>query len=86
MSSLLSDKTTAGTAVSSGASNGFDLDLSGLQNGNVIHLTYTDVGNVQHQLSLVRVDDPSVLPLSNNATTNPNDQVIASISPPAWLR
>ena len=76
MSSLLSDKTTAGTAVSSGASNGFDLDLSGLQNGNVVHLTYTDVGNVQHQLSLVRVDDPSVLPLSNNATTDPNDQVI----------
>jgi flagellar hook-associated protein 1 FlgK len=76
MSSLLSDKTTAGTAVSSGPSNGFDLDLSGLQNGNVIHLTYTDVGNVQHQLSLVRVNDPSVLPLSNSATTDPNDQVI----------
>ena len=76
MSSLLSDKTTAGTAVSSGASNGFDLDLSGLQTGNVIRLTYTDVGNVQHQLSLVRVDDPSVLPLSNNATTDPNDRVI----------
>jgi len=76
MSGLLSDKTTAGTAVNSGPSNGFDLDLSGLQNGNVIHLTYTDVGNVQHQLSLVRVDDPSVLPLSNNATTNANDQVI----------
>src|SRR3989440_179969 len=76
MSSLLSDKTTAGTAVSSGALNGFDLDLSGLQNGNVIHLTYTDVGNVQHQLSLVRVNDPSVLPLSNSATTDPNDQVI----------
>ena len=76
MSSLLSDKTTAGTAVSSGASNGFDLDLSGLQTGNVVHLTYTDTSNVQHQLSLVRVDDPSVLPLSNNATTDPNDQVI----------
>ena len=76
MSILLSDKTTAGTAVSSGASNGFDLDLSGLQTGNVIHVTYTDAGNVQHQLSLVRVDDPSVLPLSNNATNDPNDQVI----------
>ncbi len=76
MSSLLSDKTTAGTAVSSGASNGFDLDLSGLQNGNVVHLTYTDASNVQHQLSLVRVDDPSVPPLSNSATTDPNDQVI----------
>jgi flagellar hook-associated protein 1 FlgK len=76
MSSLLSDKTTAGTAVSSGASNGFDLDLSGLQNGNAVHLTYTDASNVQHQLSLVRVNDPSVLPLSANATTDPNDQVI----------
>lgn len=76
MSSLLSDKTTAGTAVSSPPSSGFDLDLSGLQNGNVIHLSYTDAGNVQHQLSLVRVDDPSVLPLSNYATTDPNDQVI----------
>ncbi len=76
MSSLLSDKTTAGTAVSSGASNGFDLDLSGLQNGNAVHVTYTDANNVKHQLSLVRVDDPSVLPLSNSATTDPNDQVI----------
>jgi flagellar hook-associated protein 1 len=76
MSSLLSDKTVAGTAASSGASNGFDLDLSGLQSGNVIHLTYTDASNVTRQLSLVRVDDPSVLPLSNDATLDPNDQVI----------
>jgi flagellar hook-associated protein 1 len=76
MSSLLSDKTVAGTAASSGPSNGFDLDLSGLQSGNVIHLTYTDASNVTRQLSLVRVDDPSVLPLSNDATLDPNDQVI----------
>lgn len=76
MSSLLSDKTVAGTPASSGASNGFDLDLSGLKSGNVIHLTYTDASNVTRQLSLVRVDDPSVLPLSNNATLDPNDQVI----------
>lgn len=76
MSSLLSDKTVAGTPASSGTSNGFDLDLSGLQSGNVIHLTYTDASNVTRQLSLVRVDDPSVLPLSNDATLDPNDQVI----------
>jgi flagellar hook-associated protein 1 FlgK len=76
MSSLLSDKTVGGTPASSGASNGFDLDLSGLQSGNVIHLTYTDASNVTRQLSLVRVDDPSVLPLSNDATLDPNDQVI----------
>ncbi|WP_204309264.1 hypothetical protein, partial [Enterobacter cloacae] len=53
------------------------LDLSGLQNGNVINVTYTEVATgTQRKLSIVRVDDPSVLPLSNNATTDPNDQVI----------
>jgi len=76
MSSLLSDKTTAGTPVTAGPSNGFDLDLSNLQPGNPIHLNYTDAANVVHQLSLVRVDDPSVLPLNNNSTLDPNDQAI----------
>lgn len=77
MASLLSDKTVAGTAASSGAQTGFDLDLSGLQNGNVINITYTDVAtNTQRKLSIVRVDDPSVLPLPNSATNDPNDQVI----------
>lgn len=76
MSSMLSDKTTAGTAVSAGSANGFNLDLSGLQNGNTINLTYTDANNVQRKLSLVRVNDPSVLPLGNNVTPDPSDQVI----------
>jgi flagellar hook-associated protein 1 len=77
LASLLSDKTVAGTAATSGAQTGFDLDLSGLQNGNVINVTYTEVATgTQRKLSIVRVDDPSVLPLSNNATTDPNDQVI----------
>jgi flagellar hook-associated protein 1 FlgK len=77
LSSLLSDKTTAGTAATAGAQTGFDIDLSGLQNGNIINVTYTDVAtNTQHKLSIVRVDDPSVLPLSNNVTNDPNDQVI----------
>lgn len=77
MASALSDKTTAGTAATSGAASGFDLDLSGLQNGNTISLTYTDTtGPTQHRITLKRVNDPSILPLSNNATTDPNDQVI----------
>src|SRR5678816_990511 len=42
MSSALSDKTTAGTAATAGAQSGFDLDLSGLQNGNTIHVSYKD--------------------------------------------
>ncbi len=77
MSSALSDQTTSGTAATSGAQSGFDLDLSGLQTGNVVHVSYTDsITGQTHNLSLVRVDDPSVLPLSNSATIDPNDEVL----------
>lgn len=77
MSSALSDKTTAGTAATAGAQSGFDLDLSGLQNGNTIRVSYKDnATGLTHNLSIVRVDDPSVLPLSNNATVDPNDEVL----------
>lgn len=77
MASALSDKTTGGTAATVGAQTGFDLDLSGLQSGNVVHLTYTDtITNTQHNVSIVRVDDPSVLPLADTSTVDPNDHVI----------
>ncbi len=79
MSSALSDKTTAGVAAPASAlpQAGFDLDLAGLQSGNVVHVTYKDnITGITHNLSIVRVDDPSVLPLSNNATLDPNDEVL----------
>ena len=77
MSSALSDKTTAGPAATAGAQSGFDLDLSGLQSGNTIHVSYKDnTTGITHNLSIVRVDDPSVLPLSNTATVDPNDEVL----------
>lgn len=77
LASALSDKTLAGTPATAGAQTGFDLDLSGLQNGNVVSLTYTNnITGTQHKVSIVRVDDPSVLPLSNTATNDPNDQVL----------
>ncbi len=79
MSSALSDKTTAGAAAPRRAlpQAGFDLDLAGLQSGNVIHVTYKDnTTGATHNLSIVRVDDPSVLPLSNTATLDPNDEVL----------
>lgn len=81
MSSALSDRTTDGIAyppspVPPGTPAGFDVDLTGLQNGNVIHLTYTDTAtNTQHSISIVRADDPSVS-LQNSATADPNDRVI----------
>lgn len=78
MASALSDVTTNGTAVAvSGTQSGYDLDLAGLQSGNVIHVSYKDnTTGVTHNLSIVRVDDPSVLPLSNTATLDPNDEVL----------
>lgn len=76
MSSALSDKTTAGTAVTSGLQNGFDVDIGSLAAGNAITINYTDsLTNTPRTITLMRVDDPSVLPLSNGATANPNDKV-----------
>jgi flagellar hook-associated protein 1 FlgK len=77
LASALSDRTMAGTAVTAGPQAGFDLDLTGLQSGNVISFTYTNTVTLQQQkVSIVRVDDPSVLPLPNSATNDPNDQVV----------
>lgn len=79
MTSALSDKTTDGVAAPTSVlpAAGFDVDLTGLQSGNVIHITYRDnTTNTTHNLSIVRVDDPGVLPLSNSATLDPNDEVL----------
>jgi flagellar hook-associated protein 1 FlgK len=78
MASALSDKTTAGTVAPAtlAPKAGFDLDLSNVSPGNTINFTYTDTTtNTQHQVTIVRVDDPAALPLSNPGG-NPNNPVI----------
>jgi flagellar hook-associated protein 1 FlgK len=76
LASSLSDVTKSGATVT-GPPAGFDLDLSAVQPGNSINLTYTDTAtNTKHQVTILRVDDPAALPLSNTATADPNDQVI----------
>ena len=76
LASSLSDLTTAGTPVTVGSKAGFDLDLSNVLPGNSINLTYTDTAtNTPHQITIVRVDDPTALPLPNTAA-NPNDKMI----------
>jgi flagellar hook-associated protein 1 FlgK len=73
----LSNRTVAGTPVPGGPPDGFSLDLTQLQNGNSITLTYTDnTGGQQHRVTIVRVDDSGALPLGNNFTPDPNDTVI----------
>jgi flagellar hook-associated protein 1 FlgK len=77
IASALSDETIDGTAVSSGLQDGFELDTAGLLDGNRLSLTYTDrQTNQQRRLTIVRVDDPDALPLSDEATADPNDTVI----------
>jgi flagellar hook-associated protein 1 len=70
MSSALSDVTTAGTTVS-GPPAGFSVGTSNILPGNTINLTYTDSSNVQHNIQIVNVTDPTALPLQNAANANP---------------
>jgi len=77
LSRSLSDKTVAGTSVSVPPQSGFDVDVGALLSGNTVNLAYTDTATgQQRRVTIVRVDDPSVLPLAATATTDPNDQVI----------
>jgi len=83
LSSSLSDQTTPGTAVTSGALSGFNLDLSNLQPGNSINLTFTNGGTPQ-QVQIVRVDDPTALPLPSQPGASP--QVIGiNFAPPGGI-
>ena len=75
MASALSDKTSTGTAASSGAQTGFQIDIAGLSAGNTIAVNYTDsLTSTPHTITLVRVNDPSVLPLADSVTAA-NDKV-----------
>jgi flagellar hook-associated protein 1 len=72
LSSSLSDQTTQGTAVTPTAStSGFTLDLSNVQPGNSVNLTYTNSAGVQQQVQIVRVDDPKALPLPSQPGASP---------------
>jgi flagellar hook-associated protein 1 len=70
LASSLSDQTTAGTAVTSGAQSGFSLNTANMLPGNTINLTVTN-GTSQQQIQIVNVTDPSALPLPNAANANP---------------
>jgi flagellar hook-associated protein 1 len=76
MASALSDTTIASTPVSSPPQNGFDVDVGSLSAGNTVTINYTDTAtSTPHTITLMRVDDPSALPLSDTATAAANDSV-----------
>jgi flagellar hook-associated protein 1 len=70
LASSASDQTTPGTAIT-GPPAGFSVPTTNMLPGNSINLTYTDSSNVQHQVSIVNVTDPTALPLQNGANANP---------------
>ncbi|SHM16197.1 flagellar hook-associated protein FlgK [Roseibium suaedae] len=75
MSLAMSNVNVAGTETTVGAESGYTLDLSGLQSGNTVSLSYVDsLGNTQN-VSFVAVDDASLLPLDNSATARADDVV-----------
>ena len=74
LAEAMSNHTVEGTAAGSGS--GFDLDLTGLQTGNRVTFSYTETGTGEARtVTFVRVDDAGTLPLSDDATANPNDTV-----------
>ena len=76
LAQALSSIEVDGTAVSVGAQDGFDLNVGALQAGNPISVTFTVTPpGTEQTVTLIRVDDASVLPLADNATADPNDTV-----------
>ncbi|GAA0773539.1 flagellar hook-associated protein FlgK [Roseibium denhamense] len=76
LSLAFSNVTVESTAVTVGLDDGFDLDVSALQPGNSITLEYTDTGGNPQTVTLVAVDDPTLLPLDNTATARTDDTVL----------
>jgi len=89
VSLAFSNVTVESSAVTVGLDDGFDLDVSALQPGNTITLEYTDTSSVSHTVTLVAVDDPSLLPLDDTATSVPGDTVygidISSGTPATYI-
>lgn len=74
MATSLGDTTVNGTAATVGPATGFDLNLNGLQSGNIITMNYTVTpAGTKQKVSFIVVNDPTSLPLAANATPDPND-------------
>lgn len=75
LSLAFSNVDVASTATTVGAETGFTLDLSDLQAGNTVSLSYKDSGGVQRNVTFVAVEDASLLPLDASTTADPSDTV-----------
>ncbi len=70
MSQALSNETTSGTAVSSGAQSGYSIDTSSLQPGNTIQLAYTNSSGAQQTVTIVSLGTGGTLPQDSSTSGN----------------
>ena len=75
MSQALSNQTTAGTAVTSGSQAGFNVDVGAMLPGNSVQLSYTDSGNVTHNITIVLLGQGGTLPLQTSPP-NSNSEIV----------
>ena len=75
LSLSMSNVSVASTATTVGPETGYVLDLSALQTGNTVSLSYVDGSGATQNVTFVAVDDASLLPLGNAATARPDDTV-----------
>ena len=75
LATSLSSKTVSSVAAPAGPPDGFEIDTAQLLAGNSITINYTQ-GGTPGTLTIIRVDDPAQLPLSNDVTANTGDTVI----------
>ncbi|MFK7793067.1 MAG: flagellar hook-associated protein FlgK [Devosiaceae bacterium] len=74
---LTGTTTLADGSVADSARDGLQIDLAGIQPGNMVSLNVTDtVASSTSQVSLVHVTDAGSLPLDQSVTPNPDDLVI----------
>jgi flagellar hook-associated protein 1 FlgK len=75
MSQAVSNQTAAGTAVTSGSQAGFKVDAGALLPGNTVQLSYTDSGNVTHNVTIVSLGQGGTLPLQTSPPSS-NNQIV----------
>ncbi|MEP0233018.1 flagellar hook-associated protein FlgK [Roseibium sp.] len=75
LSLAMSNVPVEGVETTVGADEGFVLDVSALQAGNTVSLTYKDSAGDTQNVTFVAVDDATLLPLDDSATARADDTV-----------
>ncbi len=75
MAQALSNQTTSGTAVAAGAQSGCKVNFNGLLPGNSVQLSYTDLGNISHAVTIVSLGQGGTLPLQASPPNSSNQTI-----------